>query len=89
MAAKIVRALIGIWIIFLIGYFGFKFYQKHKAQIGVAPAGVTGESGKTKGFSLPFSLPGMKNPKQKLRLCKHPLHRFLKNRFCRRCARLN
>jgi len=32
MAAKIVRALIGIWIIFLIGYFGFKFYQKHKAQ---------------------------------------------------------
>lgn len=60
MAAKIVRALIGIWIIFLIGYFGFKFYQKHKAQIGVAPAGVTGESGKTKGFSLPFSLPGMK-----------------------------
>ncbi|HOU35713.1 MAG TPA: efflux RND transporter periplasmic adaptor subunit [Candidatus Omnitrophota bacterium] len=60
MAAKIARLLIGIWIIFLIGYFGMKWYQKQKAQTATAPAEVVGQPAEKKGFSLPFSLPGMK-----------------------------
>jgi RND family efflux transporter MFP subunit len=55
MGAKIAKLLIGIWIIFLIGYFGMKWYQGYKAKSGTTPAAQAVEK---KGFSLPF--PGQK-----------------------------
>ncbi|HQO38254.1 MAG TPA: efflux RND transporter periplasmic adaptor subunit [Candidatus Omnitrophota bacterium] len=60
MAAKIARLLIGIWVVFLIAYFGMKWYQGQKAKSDAVPAGVTGQPVEKKGFSLPFSIPGMK-----------------------------
>jgi RND family efflux transporter MFP subunit len=58
MGAKIAKLLIGLWIIFLIGYFGMKWYQGHKAKSATAPVGVTGQPEAKKGFSLKLpSLP--------------------------------
>ena len=65
MAAKIARLLIGIWVIFLIGYFGTKWYAGHKAKSGAAPASVTGQPSEKKGFSLPFAIPGLQKTEPK------------------------
>jgi RND family efflux transporter MFP subunit len=55
MGAKIAKLLIGLWVIFLIGYFGMKWYQGYKAKSEPSAAGQAAEK---KG--LPFPFPGQK-----------------------------
>jgi RND family efflux transporter MFP subunit len=61
MGAKIAKILIGLWIIFLIAYFGMKWYQGTKTKPGEMSAAVTGQPAEKKGLSLPFPFPGKKN----------------------------
>ncbi|MFA6384268.1 MAG: efflux RND transporter periplasmic adaptor subunit [Candidatus Omnitrophota bacterium] len=57
MGAKIAKLLIGLWVIFLIGYFGMKWYQGNRTKAALSPASQAMEK---KVSSLPF--PGQKKP---------------------------
>ena len=58
MGAKIAKLLIGLWVIFLIGYFGMKWYQGYKEKSATAPSGAVSQPTEKKGFPFPF--PGQK-----------------------------